>query len=788
MAYQCRNDQHWTMEFVSTGARELTGYAPEALIHNAGAAFAELIHADDRAAVRAAVDGGLAADGHFEIEYRIRTADGATKWVRERGHAVYDTDGELIGLEGFILDIHAEKRSEAKLRERERLLTTLVDHLPDGAVHIFDRDLRYVFSAGQALDALGLSDQDLAGRTVVDVLGPESGGRVARQLRRALAGETVRFEGETGGTTFRVTAAPLRDDRGAVTAVVALSMDVTEAKARERQLQEVNRTLRVLSHSNQAVLHSESEEQILEEVCRIAVEEGGYRMAWVSFADDAVVRSPGPWRSAVEGLRPPDIDPDALPVPEAIRTRRHVVLRDLEAAPGAGPWRDEALARGVRSCAVFPLLEGDRCLGALVVCSGGTDVFDEAELGVLGELAGDLAYGMAVHRARVRERQLEERLRRAEKLEAIGHLAGGVAHDFNNSLTVITGLTEMLLEGGELSESVRRDVEEVKRAAERSANLTRQLLAFSHQQAVHPRLVDLSDAVREKRAFLERLLGEQYTIELSLEPVDPIRIDPTQVEQIVMNLAVNARDAMPDGGTLIVETANVDVTEELAAGALAGRLDPGPCAMLAVTDTGTGMSPETLDHIFDPFFTTKPRGKGTGLGLATVYGIVEQNRGGIHVASEPGRGSRFAVYFPRQRARRPEPPGRQPTGLLRGTETILVVEDEKPVRTVVQRILEGQGYRVRTAGSAAEALRVTGTEDPIHLLLTDIVLPDLSGRELARRLVEARPGLAVILTSGYDPDEVGTDAAHEVFIPKPFDREKLIRGVRTVLDRTTRRP
>ncbi|HXE56427.1 MAG TPA: ATP-binding protein, partial [Gemmatimonadales bacterium] len=381
-------------------------------------------------------------------------------------------------------------------------------------------------------------------------------------------------------------------------------------------------------------------------------------------------------------------------------------------------------------------------------------------------------------------RRSEEQLRQAQKMEAVGRLAGGVAHDFNNLLTSMLGYADLVLAELPAGHPVRADVEEIQRAGQRAASLTRQLLAFSRRQVTRPRPVSLNTVVLDVERMLRRLLGEDVRLTLELAPrLGTVLADPAQLEQVIVNLAVNARDAMPEGGELSIATADVELTEETVRGY--GFGPPGPYVTLTVRDTGVGMSEEVKARIFEPFFTTKELGRGTGLGLATVYGIVKQFGGYIWVESAPGQGSTFTVFFPRVRdtgsESAPEHPGTVPTG----TERILLVEDEPAVRGMARRALEALGYRVVEAESGAEALARLAGAGAIDLLVTDVIMADVTGPELAMRIRQERPGLRVLFISGY-PDtlrarqvELMPDAA---YLQKPFTPDILGRAVRAVLD------
>jgi two-component system, cell cycle sensor histidine kinase and response regulator CckA len=391
---------------------------------------------------------------------------------------------------------------------------------------------------------------------------------------------------------------------------------------------------------------------------------------------------------------------------------------------------------------------------------------------------------LLIHTDVTEKRALEARLRQTVKMEAIGRLAGGVAHDFNNLLTVIQGYSEMLLGGTALEPANRELVAEVYRAGEKAAGLTRQLLAFSRQQMLAPRVVDLNGLVREMEKMLRRLIGADIDLAATLDPnLGSVRADPGQLEQVVMNLAVNARDAMPKGGRLTIETRNVDLHKSQ----VQPGVKPGPYLLLAVTDTGIGMDAATKAKIFEPFFTTKETGKGTGLGLATVHGIVQQSGGHLEVYSELGRGSSFKVYLPRLLDGGDALPiPTATTAVPEGVETVLIVEDDPGIRSLARIALQSYGYTVLEAADGHEGLQVgLNHAGPIHLLTTDVVLPRLSGREVAEQLRAARPDLKVLYVSGYTDDAVvrhGVLSADAAFLQKPFTPSTLARKVREVLN------
>jgi CheY-like chemotaxis protein/anti-sigma regulatory factor (Ser/Thr protein kinase) len=378
---------------------------------------------------------------------------------------------------------------------------------------------------------------------------------------------------------------------------------------------------------------------------------------------------------------------------------------------------------------------------------------------------------VAIKRDLTEAKQLEAQLLQSQKMEVVGRLAGGIAHDFNNLLTVINGTAELMASSLPEGHPLRPDLREIELAGSRAATLTRQLLAFSRKQVLTPEVLDLTTLLADLRSMLQRMIGEDIT--LTIVPARNgswIRADKGQIEQVLMNLVVNSRDAMPHGGTVTITTGD--------------DLDPGH-VLIEVRDTGTGMDEATLARLFEPFFTTKEQGKGTGLGLATVYGIVRQSGGTIDVQSSPGAGSTFRIRLPRVAADAPAHPPRTPAGTS-GNETILVVEDEDRVRQMTGRMLESSGYRVLTASSGAQAMRILEAHSqPVHAMLTDVVMPGMSGPELVQRAAGVRPDLRVVYMSGHTDNEalrVAVFSKTARFIGKPFAREDLARLIRDTLD------
>ncbi|HEX6078138.1 MAG TPA: ATP-binding protein [Methylomirabilota bacterium] len=481
-------------------------------------------------------------------------------------------------------------------------------------------------------------------------------------------------------------------------------------------------------------------------------------------------------------------------------TGRPLLLRDPASHPSMLPEHAEAMRRlGYHGMLTVPARVGDRVVGVLSFLTRREEGFSTEDLAIATAFASHAAVALENSRLLHESRraydelaQTQGQLEQAQKMDAIGRLAGGVAHDFNNLLTVILGRTDILLAQIKTEDPIRRGIALIQRTAGRAAELTKQLLAFSRKQVLEAVVLDLGVVATDMKDMLARLIGEDIALVTNLATdLGHVKADRGQIEQVVMNLAINARDAMPQGGQLLVETANADLGGDYVRRNVGSR--PGPHVMLAVSDSGQGIPRELQKHIFEPFFTTKEQGKGTGLGLATVYGLVKQSGGYIEVDSAPGRGTTFRIYLPRVDAETPAaergPRAAAPTG---GTETILLVEDEDGVRELARDILRSNGYTVLEARNGAEALLLgEGHRGPLELLLTDVVMPRMSGRELAERMAALRSDVSVLYMSGYTDDAVirhGVLGSDTAFLQKPFTPAALVQRVRETLDLARRVP
>jgi len=572
-----------------------------------------------------------------------------------------------------------------------------------------------------------------------------------------------------------------------------LITEITERKRVEEEVRRRNRELDLLNRVIAATATGPDAETILRTACQELALAFNIPQASATLWNEEKLMAMivAEYRS---GEQPTILDQDTSlednPIVQYLRTNKTpLAVQDTQNDPRLTLVRELLRKRGTVSLLVLPLIIEQEVVGSLNIGAAEPRSFSTEEISLAQRVTEQVAGTLARIRLDEQHRQLEDQLRQSQKMEAIGRLAGGVAHDFNNILTVITGYSELLLHRHmDENDPQYRDVEQIRKASERASILTRHLLAFSRQQVIQREVLDLNTIITDTHKMLRRLVSEDIELITDLDPtLGQIKADRGQIEQIIMNLVVNASDAMPQGGQLTTKTTNVDVDQAYADRHIG--LEPGPYIILTIRDTGVGMDVETQSQIFEPFFTTKEKGKGTGLGLATVYGIVQQNRGYIELFSRPEQGTTFQIYLPRFK---------QDTGLIDqeqtsaaefppGTETILLVEDEDMVRELARRTLVQDGYNVLEAHHGQEALKVCEQwEGPIHLLLTDVVMPGgLSGPDLAEQLTATNPELEVLYISGYVEEAIaqrGILNSDIAFLQKPFSPIDLSRKVREVLD------
>jgi len=730
------------------------------------------------------------------LESVLRRKDGAAVPVSLTISPIRDSRGRITGASCIARDITERRRSEEALRTALQYAESIVATIREPLL-LVDHDLRAVRANRSFCRMFRVKEGELDGLPLQEAC---RGRLRADGLREALLGvfssgkpvEDFPLEADLpqlGRRSMLLNARRVRQRAGMPEMVLLALEDVTERVRGARRLERVRDLLRAICDVSQCIVKEQDPDRLISRVCQ------GLSRACYGVVVVALLQEDGRLASLAQcGLPEHEVgalrerlergDPPVC-VRRALVTPGVLVIDHLAEQHADCPIPSVRSAHG-NGFAVKMEHEGNLygVLMALVAPEEQLGVPEESSL--LLEAAQDLAFGLhAIRLARERReaeealRQTEEQLRQAQKMEAIGRLAGGVAHDFNNLLGAILGYSDFALAALREGHPAREDIEKVK-----SAELTRQLLAFSRKQVLQPRVLDLNEVVLGMEKMLPRLIGEDVELVTALEPeLAPVMADPGQVEQIIMNLAVNARDAMPGGGKLVIETANVELDEDYAS--RHANVTPGRYVMLAVSDTGEGMDRETLSHAFEPFFTTKAAGSGTGLGLATVYGIVQQSNGHIWCYSEPGKGTTFKIYLPAHEGEAAGHQGKAAATAPSGTETILLAEDEDVLRALIARVLGEAGYTVLSAKDGAEALSLAERhEGPIHLLITDVVMPRTSGTELARSLARLRPGVRVLYTSGYTDNAIvhhGVLRAGVAFLHKPFSGAKLLSVVRQVL-------
>jgi PAS domain S-box-containing protein len=707
--------------------------------------------------------------------------------------------------------------AEEALWESEARLKLLLEQIP-AILWTTDRELRSTMSQGAGLATLGLQPNQLAGRTLFDYF--QTTDRqyppIAAHIR-ALAGESVDYASEWGGRSFEAHVRPLRDSDGEIVGTLGMSLDVTDRKRleaadrertdalrrseeRHRDLYEKERAVREQGERLRAATAALGSTLDLGELLAVILRElrgvVPYDTASVQeFRGGCMEVIAGHGFSTLDGIIGARFDVAANnPNREVFRTRRPVVVDNAPAA-------FDVFAAGahvktpVKSWIGIPLLFHDRVIGMLSVDKNEAGFYSAEHARMAEAFAAPAAVAIenarlyAAARAEVEERKrVEDQFRQSQKMEAVGRLAGGIAHDFNNLLGVILGYTEIATGKLEAGHPALPKLDEVRAAADRAASLTRQLLAFSRKQVLVPEVLDLGDVVNDLSVMLRRVIGEDVELATLVHgPLGRVRADRGQVEQAIVNLAINARDAMPGGGKLLIEASEFALAP--ADAATHPLLETGRYVVLAVSDTGTGMTAEVASQIFEPFFTTKEPGRGTGLGLSMVYGFLEQSGGRVTVDTRIDRGTTFRMYFPRldDEARAPAAAAVATAAPEGGTETVLLAEDAGALREMIAEILASSGYRVLEAATGERALEVAKAhEGPIHLLLTDVVMPGMNGAELAAAVGVLRPESRILYMSGYTDDAVvhrGVLSEGASLLQKPFASTGLLHKVREVLDR-----
>ena len=747
----------WTSGFLPDGVIQWSREAARILGVPADAPMAvkdffAVVHPDDRDRFFRASFAAIRLGARADVEHRIQRPDGGVRWVHQRGVVERDASGQPVRFVGTFQDITERRQTEDLLKASEQRLA-LATRSAELGIWEWDLQRNMLVWEPQMYALYGVRQEDFSGAAEAWESGLH---RDDREAARAEVEAAVRGTKEFH-TEFRVVW-PSGEVRfleahgvvvcaadGSPVRVIGINRDITERKRADEALRASEESLR----SQVGFL------RIAAKVARIggwSVSLGDSRVTW----SDEVCAIHGVPPGTVAGLG----DATDNCVPEF----REIMRQSFEACARDGTSFDLELQ---------------------VVTATGRRLWVRR----MGDAVRDESGKVIAVRGAVQDiddrRKLEDQFRQAQRMEAVGRLAGGVAHDFNNLLTVILSYVQLAIEGLKDGDPLRDDMQQVEEAAKRASELTRQLLAFSRQQVMQPRVLELNEVLLPMERMLVRLLGEDIALALLTAPgLGRVVADPSQLEQVVMNLAVNARDAMPEGGSLTFETSEVHFGETYVGG-LSG-IAPGDYALLAVTDTGDGMDAETSARIFEPFFTTKAPGKGTGLGLSTVFGIVRQSGGYVGVYSELGVGTTFKIYLPlTDRPADVKGPERA-RAVARGSETVLLVEDDDQVRAIACTILRRNGYTVLEASNGGEAFLVSRSfAATIHLLLTDVVMPRMSGRRLAEELAPLRPAMRVLYASGYTDDAIlhhGVLDAGVAFIQKPFTPDALLRRVRQVLD------
>jgi PAS domain S-box-containing protein len=686
-----------------------------------------------------------AAKGTLLVQIAAKRRDGSVFPVEVSTRRVRLHEREIVI--AHVHDITNRKRAEKVLQESEERFRKIFEESPLGMVLASVGNMRIVQANPAICRMSGYTLEELARLTVRDITHPDDRGDEAETMGELLAGTVQSLRTEKRCITkegavlwISQTSALMRDPGGAPLYGLGIIEDITARKESEARL---------------ALLNT-------------AVEQAAEVVIVTEPTSEAVVEYVNPAFERILGY-----------------SRQEVLGRPIHAFTGGeGDGREARRAIGRAQAAgrvwrgSFPFRRKD-----------GTMCEFEASISPVLDDRGQPAHAVSILNDVTEKHALEQRYLQAQKMEAVGRLAGGVAHDFNNLLTVINGYSQLVMTGLEATDPLRKDVEQIRQAGERATNLTRQLLAFSRRQVPEMRVLNLNGVLEGMGKMRRRIIGEDVALELKLAPdLGHVKADPGQVEQVVVNLAVNARDAMLQGGVLTLSTANAELDQEFAA--THPGIVPGAYVMFAITDTGHGMTPEVKAHLFEPFFTTKKEGEGTGLGLATVYGIVKQSGGSIYVYSEPGLGTTFKIYLPRVDERLAGQATDLSTGLAGGSETILVVEDQEEVRQLATRMLRRLGYQVLQAANAGEAMAlVAGGGQHVDMMLTDVVMPEMSGSALAERLCQVDRSLQVLYMSGYPGDMVVRHAMSEpgfTLIQKPFTIQMLAKRVRAVLDGRTK--
>ncbi len=733
-------DTEGIVTYWNEGATRLFGLNPAEIL---GRPYSDRYSEPERSAVIEMMRT-ITAQGEWSGEWQDRRKDGAEIWIELRATCIRDLQGRFSGIMGVSHDITARKKAEIERDRALRRLQVQIDRMPLGYL-LLDDEFSPLDWNSTAERIFGFSTVEVLRMRppFLEIVPPEAWPKVRELFTRIRAGDmsanaTVENLTKDGRTiTCEWHNTPLYDDNGDFQGALALFQDITLRKESEEALRMRDRAIQAVG---QGILISDAR---LPDHPTIYVSQGFEQLTGYT-QPEAIGKN-------CRFLQGKDTDPCAIArIRDALRDRRPCTVELLNYRKNGTPFWNEL--------SISPVTNGD----------------------------GQLTHFVGVQTDVTERRTLEEQFRQSQKMEAVGQLAGGVAHDFNNMLAVILGYCENLSESTNFDDRERDALDEIRDAARRAAALTRKLLAFSRKEVLEPMVLNLNNIVMEMDKMLRRLIGEDVELRADMSStLWRVKVDPGQMEQVVMNLSVNARDAMPDGGTLTLETRNVELPEGDAQAP--PDLKPGRYVRLSASDTGHGMDARVKSRVFEPFFTTKEPGKGTGLGLASVYGIIKQSDGRIAVVSEPGQGAKFTIYLPSSGEDEIENVEEQPPPVTtRGGETLLLVEDEDNVRKMLGLMLRAKGYRVIEAENGAEAIDLfEQAEHAIQLVVTDVVMPRISGRKLVENLRTVQPDIHVLYMSGYTDDAIVRQGILEPnfhFLQKPFLPAQLAAKVREVLD------
>lgn len=779
--YRCANDPTWTMEYISDGCREITGYEPEDFVGNRTLAYSDILLPSYRESIWKKWQDLLAKKAVCEVEYPIITRKGEIRWVWERGQGVFSADGQLQFLEGFITDITERRIAENQMSLNEARLRSLHEITQYSAASTEDF---LNFAMRQAMNLTGsrmgcMYHYDERRRVVAlntcadsmkqcEIAHPQSLDELATT---EIWGEAVRQKKPFIMNEHRATRAaegthPGRDGEPRNFLAIPLFAD--------------EEIVAVVGVGNKESDYDETDVQQL-----FLLMDATWRIVETKRLEAVQRRLATAVENAAEAVLITDVDGIIEYVNKACE---NMTGYDKDELLGQNP---RILKSGQHNSAFFATMW--ETIRAGKVWSGrltnqrkdGRLYHAEATISPVKDSSGKIVNFVGVKRDITDNLELSKQLSQAQKMEAVGTLAGGVAHDFNNVLQVVLGYSDLILADENVPQRYRADLQKIRQSARQGADLIQRLLTFSRKTDIRPQPINLNFRIRDMRRMLERAIPKMIEIRLSLsEELATINADPTQVDQILMNLMVNARDAMPEGGQLIIETGNVVLDEEYARTHL--DAEPGEYVLLTVTDTGTGIDREALEHIFEPFYTTKAAGEGTGLGLAMVHGIVKQHGGHISCYSEPGHGTTFTIHFPAlisDRGREAIFVREMPRG---GSETILLVDDEQLIRGLGFRILTKAGYRVLVASDGKEALEIYRAHgDDIELVILDLIMPEMGGKQCLEGLLSIDPSVKVIVASGFSadgPTREALSAGAQGFVSKPYDIRQVLQVVRQVLD------